>query len=235
VRTFLLVAPDEAAIEAGLAAAQEVLVVDLADTEGGGRPPPAGGGGKVRIFARVSSLRSGAIDDELAQAVRLGAEGIMLSGAVGLPDCEQLGARLAVLEAEHGRHDGVVQTIPLIDTAEGVLSLPTMRPRPRLDAIAINPAALAESLGCARRAPAIAQAIGMTVLAAGACRVGAAIAVRGEHARELAEAHEAGFEAVLLRRAQDVSRARALRPASAASSRTSSRASPRNTRDSRPA
>ena len=239
IRTLLLLDP-RGAPAASRRGSADVLVLDLAaavparvdrPTAGArtSRASPFHGADGPGLYARVSPLSSASLPAELDRAVDAGCDGIVLTGAVGTRDIEHLGARLSVLEAERGRADGEMRIVAVADTAAGVLALPALVPTPRLAGLACDPDRLAETLGCTGAAPAIRQALAVTVLAAAACRVEAILATRSRDATARAAAEGDGFGAVLVRDPA------AVRPARGVASRTSSPASRRNNRGSRPA
>ena len=135
--------------------------------------------------------------DVIANAAKAGATGIVLPGLVGTPDLERLGAMLAVAETEHGLSDGLLSIIGVLDGPAGILALPSLRPTPRLAALACDPAGLATSLGCDDAAPAIVTARAMTVFAASACGVPAVLVCASVEPALRREALSEGFAALL--------------------------------------
>ncbi len=65
--------------------------------------------------------------DELERVMKLGCTGIILSKCESGADVQQLGARLAVLEAENGLIDGATKIIGVIETAQGLMHLASFR------------------------------------------------------------------------------------------------------------
>ncbi|TDR93739.1 hypothetical protein [Enterovirga rhinocerotis] len=270
------------ALEAALAAAPDALVLDPASHHGAdaadlverrrGEPRGAasghsdlltrGRGSGPVLLVRVPPLSSSSMEDALASAMAFEPDGILLRGAIGRPDIERLGAKLAVLEAEHGRPAGSIGIVASVaDEAAGALALAGLRPHPRLAGLVFDRAALAASLGCAPEAQALCHAAATTILAASACGVPAIALLEsegdldgrdvtsprsdgpqdGEGARlwpglrvedAAIAARREGFAGMIL---DEPRLAAALRPSSVGSSRTSSPASRRNNRGSRPA
>ncbi|UMY17258.1 aldolase/citrate lyase family protein [Methylobacterium organophilum] len=169
------------------------------------RPDPAGGADvllldvsahapadlpalKARLCARPLGgpalfLRLGGLDDpdlgpRLDALMPAAPEGLVLPGLRRGADLADLGSRLAVAEAEHGRPDGATRILGWLDNAAGLLAAgPLAGASPRLCALAWDPAALAAELGAAPRdaagalIPPLAQARALLRLAAAAAGV----------------------------------------------------------------
>jgi citrate lyase subunit beta / citryl-CoA lyase len=72
------------------------------------------------MYARVNGFWSGLLEDDLAEIVRPGLEGVVISKAESAQVIEALDGHLARLEREHGVEPGFVAIMPLIETAKGV-------------------------------------------------------------------------------------------------------------------
>jgi len=96
-------------------------------------------------------------------------DGVLLVGAQGGASVQQLGARLAVFEAQAGRADGATRILAEISTAEGVLALESFAQcSRRLAALIFDGAALATRLGVAVDAASVRHARAKIILAAAA-------------------------------------------------------------------
>lgn len=103
---------------------------------------------RPRLFLRLPSLDWQDAANALGSALEAGIDGIMLGRVVGRRSVEHLGARLAVLEAEHGLEDGATRIIASIDSAEGALAVRSLAVAgPRLAAMTWDEAALKADLG----------------------------------------------------------------------------------------
>lgn len=128
---------------------------------------------RARLVVRVAALPTGLVDADL-DAVMAGApDAVMLPGAAGAADVQHLAAKLAVREAEHGLAAGRTAVIASVDTAMGVLALPTMPgASSRLLALGWDAAALAADVGAkGERAQPCRSARGLLLIAAAAAGV----------------------------------------------------------------
>jgi citrate lyase subunit beta / citryl-CoA lyase len=64
---------------------------------------------------------------ELERVIKLGCKGIILPKCESGAHVQQLGARLAVLEAENGLIDGATKIIGVIETAQGLMHLASFK------------------------------------------------------------------------------------------------------------
>ena len=74
-----------------------------------------------RVFVRVNSIASGMTRDDLMSAVGKGLAGVVLPKAESPQDLRDLDVLLREAEMEHGVRPGDIRTIPLIESARGVL------------------------------------------------------------------------------------------------------------------
>ncbi len=154
---------------------------------------------------RLADLGSGDVDGDL-DAVMAGApDAVLLPDTVGPAAIEQLGAKLAVREAERGLAAGRTRIVAApADTGAGLLALPRLaQARSRLAALLWDPAALAADLGAADPECEPCRVARVLVLAAAAaCGVPALEAAPDEDdaslARRRAAAHRDGFAGLLL-------------------------------------
>lgn len=166
------------------AAARPLLYVKL--------PPP----GDSRFAAALEALRAAPPD------------GVLLAGAQGGDSVQQLGARLAVFEAEAGLEDGATRIVAEISTPAGVLALESFAQcSRRLAALAFDGAALATRLGVAADAAPVRHARAKIVLAGaaaglpvldGVCRAPNALRA------ECLEARDDGFAGKFAARPEEV-------------------------------
>jgi citrate lyase subunit beta/citryl-CoA lyase len=174
---------DPAAVEAALRSGADALVLDLGDPDAPGDRAARRGAvsdvlalrrvGFPSLVVRIAPLASGLADADL-DAVMAGApDAVLLPGAVGGRDLQHLAAKLAVREAVHALAAGSSAIIAVpADTAAGVLALPTLAiARPRLVALAWDPAALAAALGIAVGASPVRAARDLLLLAAAAAGI----------------------------------------------------------------
>jgi citrate lyase subunit beta/citryl-CoA lyase len=74
-----------------------------------------------RVFVRVNSIASGMTRDDLMSAVGKGLAGIVLPKTESPQDLRDLDVLLREAEMQHGVRPGDIRTIPLIESARGVL------------------------------------------------------------------------------------------------------------------
>lgn len=74
-----------------------------------------------RVFVRVNSIASGMTRDDLMAAAGKGLAGVVLPKAESPQDLRDLDVLLREAEMEHGVRPGDIRTIPLIESARGVL------------------------------------------------------------------------------------------------------------------
>jgi citrate lyase subunit beta/citryl-CoA lyase len=81
---------------------------------------------RPRLFVRVNGLATGLTDADLDAVMEAGPDGIVLPKAVGGIDVAQLGAKLAVREAEFGLEDRATRIIAIAtENARGIFALGT--------------------------------------------------------------------------------------------------------------
>ncbi|MBK3399595.1 MULTISPECIES: CoA ester lyase [Methylobacterium] len=125
--------------EKGLEVGADALILDLEDSvalpeKGKAREVAAGFlarmravAGRPKLYVRVNALDTGLTEDDLAAVMPHAPDGIMLPKAEGGPSVAQLGARLAVHEAEHGLPDGATRILPIAtETARAVFALQSL-------------------------------------------------------------------------------------------------------------
>ncbi|TBW34621.1 CoA ester lyase [Siculibacillus lacustris] len=169
MRSLLLVAAtDRPGLDAALASAADVAILDLADLVAPEAKAEARGAmvaclaaqasnpARPRLYVRINGFSSGFADLDLDAAVAAGAEGIVLPRAGGGPDVTRLDAKIAVAEAIHGIPDGRTRIVASVaETAHGVFQVGSHRGAShRLAGLVWDPEALARDLGAAAtRAP----------------------------------------------------------------------------------
>jgi citrate lyase subunit beta/citryl-CoA lyase len=109
----------------------------------------ARGPGQPKLIVRVNALDTGWTDDDLAAVVPARPDVILLPKAGSGADLQDLGARIAVLEAEAGLDDGAVAIHALMtENARGMLNAATFgRKTPRLAALTWGAEDLAADIG----------------------------------------------------------------------------------------
>ena len=133
-----------AGLAAGLAARPDILLLEGV----AGLEPPNRCGPEPRIFVRIGPLDSDGVGAELEAALGAGIRGIWLPGAIGRRSVEQLGAKLAVREAEHGTEIGSTRIIASVESAQGALAVGSLSVAgPRLAGLAWDERAIRRELG----------------------------------------------------------------------------------------
>lgn len=173
----------------------------------------------VPVFIRIAPLAA-AGQDQLAAMLEAAPDGIWLGDAVGRAQVEQLASWLIVAEAELGLPDGRLRMVASVETAAGVLAVPSLAlVGRRLAAIALDSGALAREIGCEPSRDGdgpepLHAARGHVVLAAATARVPAILAADGPNAAtfaaEAARAVRDGFAAMLASGPRDVAALRRL-------------------------
>ena len=74
------------------------------------------------LFVRVNALHTGLLEDDLLAIVRPGLDGIVLSKADSAETVRRAGHYLTLLERQQGMARGTVAIIPLLESAEAILS-----------------------------------------------------------------------------------------------------------------
>lgn len=205
MRALLIVPAGSEALEAALRSDADDVIVDLSDA-GGANPPPSSGDGKRRggIHAFVHSP-----DADLDAVMRNAPDGVVLRSCESGREVARLGARLAVREARAGLPDGAIRIVAMVETARGVLGLPSLAGSSRrLAGIAWDAVALAAELGAPASRhpdliPALARVRTLVRLAAAAAGVEAIDTAypagrdRAGLLREVSDARRDGFHAKL--------------------------------------
>lgn len=83
------------------------------------------------IYVRINSARTSAFEADLS-VVRPGIEGLLLSKCRGLDDIATLEARLTERERATGLEQGMVEIVPLCETAEGIYNAHSICRTPRV-------------------------------------------------------------------------------------------------------
>ncbi|MDB5559771.1 MAG: CoA ester lyase [Enterovirga sp.] len=176
---------------------------DLAERARAGRAALPG----VPVFIRISPLAEGS-DGELDAAMRARANGIWLRNAAGRRAAEQLGARIAVLEARLGIADGATGIVASVESPVGALAISSLAEAgPRLAGITWNRSALSRALGCdpnpeaemAEPLRAVRASLLLAAAAAGVPAIDSAAAGSEDFDREASLARRDGFAAKLAR------------------------------------
>lgn len=85
------------------------------------------------MYIRVNGYWTGMTEDDLAEVVRPGLDGVVISKAESPAMVEQLDGSLARMEKEYGMEAGSVAIMPLLETARGVMeAYDICRASPRL-------------------------------------------------------------------------------------------------------
>lgn len=107
------------------------------------------GAGQPKLIVRVNSLDTGWTDDDLAAIIAAAPDAVLLPKASSGADLQDLGARIAVLEAQAGLDDGAVRIHALMtETARGMLNAPTFaRKSARLETLSWGAEDLAADIG----------------------------------------------------------------------------------------
>ncbi len=132
LRSLLFVpAGRERMLESAEAARADALVLDLEDAVPlrqkaaartlARRWIPKLASARRRVFVRVNSITSGMTRDDLMAVAGKGLAGVVLPKAESPQDLRDLDVLLREAEMEHGVRPGDVRTIPLIESARGVL------------------------------------------------------------------------------------------------------------------
>jgi citrate lyase subunit beta/citryl-CoA lyase len=79
-------------------------------------------GGGHAVFVRVNGLHTGLLEDDLLSVVRPGLNGIVLSKTHTAEMVRRTDHYLTLLERQQGMEAGAVSIIPLVESAEGILS-----------------------------------------------------------------------------------------------------------------
>ncbi len=162
MRSLLFVPGDNVKkLEKAMASGADVVIIDLEDSVAAGAKPAArriaaehlgnaiGKTERPRFYVRINDLASGEAKADLDAVMPHGPDGIVLPKAIGGRDVAQLGARLAVCEAEYGLVDGVTRILAIAtETAASIFALGTFAiARSRLSGLAWGAEDLAAELG----------------------------------------------------------------------------------------
>ena len=102
-------------------------------------------------FVRVNGLHTGLLEDDLLAVVRAGLDGIVLSKAHSAEIVKRVDSYLTLLERQQGMETGTVRIIPLIESAEGILSSRDIcAASPRLVGASLGAEDLAADMGLQR-------------------------------------------------------------------------------------
>jgi len=105
------------------------------------------------LFVRVNGLPTGLLEDDLLAVVRPGLDGIVLSKTDSAETVRRADHYLTILERGQGMARGTVAIIPLIESAEAILSAKGIAAAsPRLVALSLGAEDLAADMGLRRSA-----------------------------------------------------------------------------------
>jgi citrate lyase subunit beta / citryl-CoA lyase len=162
MRSLLFVpGDDEKKLGKALASEADALIVDLEDSVAFAAKPAARRiaaafllearqrAERPRLFVRVNPLDGGLVDADLDAVMRAAPEAIMLPKSLDGASVQQLGAKLAVCEAENGLADGATRILAIAtETAGALFGLGSYRGcSPRLDGLAWGGEDLSADLG----------------------------------------------------------------------------------------
>ena len=109
--------------------------------------------GRPLLFVRVNGLPSGLLEDDLLAVVKPGLDGIVLSKTDSAESVRRADHYLTILERQQGMAHGAVAIIPLIESAEAILSAKEIGAvSPRLVALSLGAEDLAADMGLRRTA-----------------------------------------------------------------------------------
>jgi citrate lyase subunit beta/citryl-CoA lyase len=222
MQAYLLTGLEPDAVERAWASGAEAVVLDLAHAAGtpgerqlrlesavAGRP-----GRGPALHVAVGAVGDPASLDELAIAMAVRPDGVVLLDAGSGRDATCLAARMSVAEARLGRPDGETRIIALAASAAAqIVQLSSfVGATERLSGLVHDPAALAADLRAAEPEDAISLARGLLLVAARAAGVLAIDRLRVEFERAAEAAKRSarrGFGAVLVDRPEAVAAIRA--------------------------
>ena len=165
MRSLLFVpGDDERKLTKALSAGADALILDLEDSvasanKGKARDLVAAflkaqspAAARPRLYVRVNGLASGMIAADLA-VMEGGPDGIMLPKSLGGASVQELGARLAVKEAEHNLRDGATKILAIAtESAAALFGMASYRNcSGRLEGLAWGAEDLSADLGAERR------------------------------------------------------------------------------------
>ncbi|MBV8474174.1 MAG: CoA ester lyase [Hyphomicrobiales bacterium] len=162
MRSLLFVpGDDEKKLAKALASGADALIVDLEDSVALAAKPAArrttaafltearGGSPRPRLYVRVNPLGGGLTDDDLEAVMPAQPDGIMLPKSLAGASVQQLGAKLAVREAELDLPDGATRILAIAtETAQALFGFATYQGcSRRLDGLAWGGEDLSADLG----------------------------------------------------------------------------------------
>jgi len=172
-----LIVPKAGGSDAIFTSGAGALIFDFADAEGMERQAPLlrrarEAKSPSRLLVRLPGLDDPFFDLALEALCATPPDGVVLRGAEGASNVQQLGSRLAVFEAEANAADGATRIVAELSTPAGILSSATLaRASPRLEALLFGRAALASALGTDEVSAPIESARALLILAAAAAGV----------------------------------------------------------------
>ncbi len=102
-------------------------------------------------FVRVNGAHTGLLEDDLLAIVRPGLDAIVLSKTVSAETVERSDHYLTILERQGGMEPGTVGIVPLVESAQGILSCPEIcAASPRLVGASLGAEDLAADIGLQR-------------------------------------------------------------------------------------
>ena len=166
MRSLLFVpGDDERKLTKATNAGADALILDLEDSvaaasKGKARALVAGflkaqphSGGRPRLYVRVNGLASGMVAADLAGVMSGAPDGVMLPKSLGGASVQELGARLAVHEAEQNLRDGATKILAIAtESAAALFGMASYRHcSQRLEGLAWGVEDLSADLGSERR------------------------------------------------------------------------------------
>jgi len=184
-----LIVPKASRSDALFTSGAGALIFDFADAGGMERHAPLLRRAREsrvpsRLLVRLPGLDDPTFDLALERLRPSPPDGVVLQATEGAANLQQLGARLAVFEAEANVADGATRTFAELSTPAGILSAATLpRASRRLEALLFGRAALASALGTHEASTPVESACALLLLAAAAAGVKALDAPCGDPAR----------------------------------------------------
>ncbi|MCH7483530.1 MAG: CoA ester lyase [Chloroflexi bacterium] len=141
------------------------------------------------LYVRINGYATGLTEDDLAEVVRPGLDGIVLSKAESARMIADLEAHLVRLEHEYGIEAGHVAIVPLIETAKGMMeAYDICRASPRVTAAIFGAEDFATDMAI-RRTDTAEEILWARSMIAVACRAAAVMAIDTPDPNYSDEAH----------------------------------------------
>jgi citrate lyase subunit beta/citryl-CoA lyase len=166
LRSLLFVpGDDERKLTKAAGAGADALILDLEDSVASANKGKAralvaaflkaqpASGSRPRTYVRVNGLASGIVGADLSGVMAAAPDGIMLPKSLGRASVQELGARLAVHEAEHNLGDGATKILAIAtESAAALFGMASYRNcSQRLEGLAWGAEDLSADLGAERR------------------------------------------------------------------------------------